>query len=60
MGAASTLVRLRVECCTRLAADRSGPSERLARMMEKNESKVLQRLKGYIESQRLPGSVLVA
>ncbi len=39
-----------VECRTRLGSEWSGPSERLARMMEKQDGKLVQRLKGYVES----------
>lgn len=41
---------LQVDCRTRLGDDWSGPSERLARMMEKQDGKLVQRLKGYIEA----------
>ncbi|EIE19714.1 hypothetical protein COCSUDRAFT_67765 [Coccomyxa subellipsoidea C-169] len=46
----STAVSCQVECRTRQGSDWSGPSERLARMMEKQDGKLAQRLKGYVES----------
>ncbi|KAK9918210.1 hypothetical protein WJX75_002279 [Coccomyxa subellipsoidea] len=46
----STAVCCQVECSTRQGSDWSGPSERLARMMEKQDGKLVQRLKGYVES----------
>ncbi|BDA46760.1 hypothetical protein COCOBI_09-2130 [Coccomyxa sp. Obi] len=47
---AATSVCCEVECRTRLGSEWSGPSERLARMMEKQDGKLVQRLKGYVES----------
>lgn len=39
-----------VDCCTRQGTSWVGPSERLAKMMMKHESKLGQRLKGYVEA----------
>lgn len=42
-------VACRVECCTRSEEGSAWPSERLARMMERQDGAIAQRLKGYVE-----------
>ena len=41
---------MQVDCRTRLGKEWSGPSERLARMMQRQDGNLVQRLKGYVES----------
>ncbi|KAK9826411.1 hypothetical protein WJX81_001542 [Elliptochloris bilobata] len=42
-------VACRVECCTRSESGASWPSERLARMMQRQDGAIAERLKDYVE-----------
>jgi len=49
-GPRQTLVECQVDCWNKQGTSWVGPSERLAKMMMKHESKLGQRLKGYVEA----------
>lgn len=50
MGPACTAVHCDVDCRTRLGDEWSGPSERLAKLMQRQDRHLVQRLKGYVEA----------
>ncbi len=49
-GTGGTRVSFAVDCYLRLSADATSASEKLARMMQKQDGALVQRLKTYVES----------